>query len=209
MLAASNRDRFDQKTLDSRTLLLQEHQEIQQRLDRYCDFFSDIAEETIAPSDPVIDIFKELALLQDCLQNQNVDLCFCERENVCRCNNCDECVCDGEEYYTVSEVDVIEGSNSNMIFEFSMLSAVTISRLKNVRFFTLDKETDNEMWIMDLVKTIEKRKKKKVVSKYFLKTKSWCTGDGYIHYEIFDVPHLRGKRIQIKIDYLQYHKTDA
>lgn len=208
-IKAEAADQVDQEIPDQKTLLLQQHQEIQQRLDRYCDLFSDIADSSLddASSEP-IDIFRELALLKDVLRNTTTDLCFCERENVCLCKDCNECECDAEDYYTVCGMEVIEGSNSNMTFEFSTSSAVDIARLKNVRFFTLDKETDDEEWVMDLVKSIEKRKKKKVVCKYSLKTKSWCSGSGYIHYEIFDIPHLRGKRIQIKIDYLQYHKTD-
>lgn len=180
-------------------------EEIQERLDRYCDLFPD--EETQDDVNdvniPTIDIFKEVASLRDSLTDKNVDLCFCERENVCNCKSQDVCSCDNEDFYTVSEVEIIDGSNSNIIFEFLMMENVSISRLKNVRFFSLDKRTDEETWIMDLLKTIEKRKKKKVVSKYFLKTHSH-NDNSYIEYEIFDTPHLNGKRMQIKIDYLQY-----
>jgi len=200
--------------LDDRKLLEKQHLEIQSRLDRYCAIFYEDEECYKNPQNhdelqKEIDIFKELALLQDSLKDKKVDLCFCERENICNCVSETECECDGEDYYTVSDVEIIQGSNSNMIFEFTTLNDVSISRLKNVRFFTLDKETDDERWVMDLVKIIEKRKKKKVVSKYFLKTKKRYlldNSDGYIQYEIFDVPHLRGKRIQIKIDYLQYYQ---
>jgi len=205
-----DQDIIEQDISDEKTVLLQQHQEIQKRLDRYCDLFSDITDGVLddTSSEPPIDIFRELALLKDVLRNTTTDLCFCERENVCRCKDCNECDCDAEDYYTVCGMEIIEGSNSNMTFEFSTPSTVDIARLKNVRFFTLDKETDDEEWVMDLIKSVEKRKKKKVVCKYSLKTKSWCSGSGYIHYEIFDIPHLRGKRIQIKIDYLQYHKTN-
>lgn len=195
-----------------RLSLEQQHQEIQDRLDRYCDLFLGIKEdekdtEMELVTEPIIDIFKELACLRDTLTDSKIDLCFCERENSCQCASEEKCECDGEDFYTVSEVKIIEGSNSNLILEFLTLEDVSISRLKNVRFFTLDKETDDENWIMDLIKTIEKRKKKKVVCQYFLETK--CrdhSNDRHIQYEIFDIPHLRGKRIQIKIDYLQYHQ---
>ena len=202
MLKPITIDQTHQKTMGK------QHQEIQERLDRYCDLFLNVVdEETDTSGEFSIDIFKELALLQDSLKNQKADLCFCERENICCCVSSFECECDVEDFHMVSGVEIIEGSNSNLIFEFLTLERVAIPRLKNVRFFALDKETDDETWIMDLLKVVEKRKKKKVVSKYFLKTKTRCNEDEpkYIHYEIFDVPHLQGKRIQIKIDYLQYH----
>lgn len=196
--------------------LHEQHKEIQNRLDRYCNLFLDNQEDVKQTDEESfetsnIDIFEELACLRDSLTDKKVDLCFCERENVCQCSSEEICDCDGENFYTVSQVDIIDGSNSNIIFDFSTLENVTIPRLKNVRFFTLDKETDEEKWIMDLRKIIEKRKKKKVVSEYFLKTRSYSnlpatnTDRKYIEYEIFDVPHLDGKRIEIKIDYLQYH----
>lgn len=201
---------------EERLSLHKQHEEIQERLDRYCNLFLDDQEDekdTDTDSTSVeisnIDIFKELACLRDSLTDKTVDLCFCERENTCHCSSEEMCECDGEDFYTVSQVDIIDGSNSNVIFEFLTLEDVSLPRLKNVRFFTLDKETDEEKWVMDLRKTIEKRKKKKVVSEYFLKTHSRSNVDNtdtnYIEYEIFDIPHLRGKRIEIKIDYLQYY----
>jgi len=203
-------------SLHNRETLQKQHLEIQSRLDRYCDLFLGEANAnndfTVDESEckeldvePPIDIFKELASLQNSLRDEKVDLCFCERENVCQCISSEVCECDGDDYHTVSDLEIIEGSNTNIIFEFLTLHNVVIPRLKNVRFFTLDKQTDDESWVMDLIKVVEKRKKKKVISKYFLKTKKH-DAEGYIQYEIFDVPQLSGKRMQIKINYLQYHQ---
>lgn len=103
----------------------------------------------------------------DRMKAKDTQLFACERANTCTCKG--ECLCDSDQCFNVYDSDLTLGSNNIVLLRFRFKEKVTISRMKSIRFFTLHNETDEEVPVMDILKTVGKRKKRKVVQQVDLK----------------------------------------
>lgn len=106
-----------------------------------------------------IDIIQFLNELSDIISNPNVDLCICERQNVCNCKN--ECICDNDFYYTASSRKCSIASNCMFLIDITCINNIILSNKTNIRLFTLNSKTLEEIPILDIVRTYDPKDKNK------------------------------------------------
>lgn len=97
----------------------------------------------------------------DRMKRPQTQLFACERQNTCTCKG--ECLCDADQCFQVIASELVLGSNNVVLFRFRFQDKVSMGNMKNYRFFTLNDKTDEEIPVMDILKTLCKRKKRKVV----------------------------------------------
>ena len=120
--------------------------------DREDLYNKDIAEK----EDKKIDLFELINYLPNIFQDDNLDVCVCERELICKCK--DDCICDSDDYHIIHKKTVCIGANSKLLTEFKFEKKVKLSKKKNLRFFTLNRQTEEEIPFMDLIRINEEKK---------------------------------------------------
>jgi hypothetical protein len=122
------------------------------------------------------DIVAFLNCLTDTLcNNSNVDVCICERETVCKCYNTKyefDCECDSDIFYTAQKVKCDIMSNNMFFIDIQTKEdKIVLNKNKNVRIFTLDRTSNCETPIIDIVKTFVKAEVEGVKDLKDIKTK--------------------------------------
>lgn len=140
-----------------------------------------------------IDILTILSEVSNSMINKSVDLCVCERELECNCK--EECLCDSDDYHIITSKKVILGTNCSYMFDFRFDNKVKLSKKKNLRFFTLNNETNEENPVMDLIRIYEN--KKLIDEKIKL-----ITND--IQFPTFGDIVVKSEEIFLKLNYLLY-----
>src|SRR3990172_12986849 len=91
--------------------------------------------------DPIAYVYEGI----DSMKSIESKLYICERKTKCFCKK--NCICDSDDYYEISDVNITIGSNNNFIFDviFSDRMGILFPRFpkkQNLRFFTLNNITD-------------------------------------------------------------------
>jgi hypothetical protein len=137
----------------------------------------------------------------DRMKADDTKLFACERNNICECSNHESCICDSDDCYQVNDMDLILGSNNNIIFKFRFGEKVSIGQLKNIRFFTLHNKTDEECPVLDLMKEICKRKKRRVVKEVTMMFP--CMKED-VKFPVDGNPKIRDNEIYFSLNYMNY-----
>lgn len=149
-----------------------------------------------------LDIIQFLNDLSDTISNPSVDLCICERQNVCNCKN--ECICDNDFYYTTKSRKCSIASNCMYLIDLTCIDNIILSNKTNIRLFTLNNITLEEMPILDIVRTYDPKdkNKKKLLSTdiHILKTEKYPS----IIIPLFDGLSIKETDMFIKFNYMLY-----
>ena len=165
---------------------------IEDRLIWYQKAFPQEKEEEPNMFDSVQFLYDMLELLQD----SNTNLYVCERKNSCKCKY--ECLCDSDTYYSIRDMTMDIASNHCCIFQFYSSEKLKLSKKTNLRFFTLNNLTDEELPLIDIIYVFGKKKKLENLYVKFLGIEDNIT------FDIFDTIKLSENEIQFNFDYLGY-----
>jgi hypothetical protein len=135
----------------------------------------------------------------DRMKAPQTQLFVCERQNECTCKG--DCLCDSDQCYQVSSSDLVLGSNNMILFRFQFGEKAALSRMKSYRFFTLHDKTDEEVPVMDLMKVLCKRKKRKVVKE----VNTVFPGlSPEVHFPVDGDPKVKENEIYFGFNYMLY-----
>jgi hypothetical protein len=158
-----------------------------------------VEEKDESSFDEEVDIQLIIAELKDQFSNSSVDICTSEKSNQCQCKG--ECLCEDEDYIIMNSVTVEEASNCQLLFHFDCKGKITFGRFKNICVFSLNKETDEEIQLLEIKKKIVKHKKKKVVESCEIETKALKKN---VSFECLENVDTKGCHMDFKVSYMQY-----
>jgi hypothetical protein len=135
----------------------------------------------------------------DRMKATQTQLYVCERQNTCTCQK--ECLCDSDECFRVLSSDLVLGSNNMILFRFHFAKKINLGRMKNYRFFTLHDKTDEEVPVMDILKSLGKRKKRKVVKEV---NTTFPGMTPQVLFPVDGVPRVKENEIYFGFNYMLY-----